>query len=72
MYCAGCGDHVLTMARNALWGDMVQANMFDPKAGQGPWKFMDVMACRKCYEPFGNLDGIWKPGEKCEKEPISS
>lgn len=46
--CPSCGDHVATLACDVFFGDLISESQFTPDGGQGPWKLLDALTCRKC------------------------
>ena len=56
IFCAGCGDHIATVARFHDFFSQITDSSFEPGAGQGPWMGDEPLECRKCKQPFSIFD----------------
>ncbi len=66
LFCFGCGEHILTVARDLYSGEESGdlATAFEQAEGQGPWLAGEPSCCRKCktiwWYGYGVLLGNFK------------
>ncbi len=53
LFCTTCFEHLTTLAVTLCQGDLITPEIFEPGMGQGPWKSLEPMLCRKCRSSWG-------------------
>ncbi len=46
--CEGCDTLIAVTSREIHTGQQISESMFAADKGQGPWKYGELMCCRKC------------------------